>query len=371
MSSGQAEEAAAALAVATDSFDPELLPVEHATAANMLGAALRACGRGGEAVSVLIDAAEEFSANGRPLEAGAALFNLGLVRREAGDRSGAVSCLKRARALLDPARVPVSASAAARELGSALFEGGDLGPAVTELKEAVDLAARAGDRAAMGAAANALGLAHLAAGCFDAGVGSLAIAVDANPRSVRPEGYAMAKANLALAYEQMGEASRSRQAARQALSVPGAPRPIQVQARELLTRLGPGPLDLFAVLDDEPRERWPAVLREEMTRWVALGAAARLVETKEWVAGQTARVAQGGDLAEAWVGVLLELPPQDMELVVGATLGALAERSTAERQRFRAQVSSAMVRFHAPQWLRLKDTFNRVSAELGQDDGWG
>jgi hypothetical protein len=30
-----------------------------------------------------------------------------------------------------------------------------------------------------------------------------------------------------------------------------------------------------------------------------------------------------------------------------------------------------MIRFHPPQWMRLKDTFNRLAEEAGHEPSWG
>ena len=68
--------------------------------------------------------------------------------------------------------------------------------------------------------------------------------------------------------------------------------------------------------------------------------------------------------AEAWLGGLLELPPEWMETLIRSALEVLGSRDAAAKERFRADVSSAAARFHVPQLLRLEETFRRIAAEL-------
>lgn len=175
----------------------------------------------------------------------------------------------------------------------------------------------------------------------------------------------MAKANLAVAYERAGVAARARLAARQALAAPLIPQPVADQASAVMERLGDPPGDLAVVILEEPAERRPALVREEVVRWADAGMAERRREAAAWVGAQIAAHGAGIDLCEAWLGALLELPPEAMEDLIRAALAGLAERPTDDRERFRSQVSSAMARFHVPQWMRLKDTFNRLAVELG------
>lgn len=366
-SAGRLGDAETALATAVQLFDPERLPVEHAKALNALGAVLRLAGRAREAADVFERAATVFAEAGRPLEQGAALFNLGLVRREAGKSPAAA--FTRARGLLDPTRVPAQAAAAARELGTALLTAGELDEAADVLEHALALAERIGDPAEAGAAANALGLAQLAAGRTSKAIASFRRASVSHPRTIRPHEYAMVKANLALAHERATDEARARLAARQAAGVPGAPRAAMTQAAEVLDRLGrgPGTDDLLAVLDSEPCERRPALVREELLRWADAQRAEQEAEARAWIAGQLGRGETGPELAEAWLAGLLELPPGEMEALIASTLRALGSFGTGERERFRSQTTSAMSRFHAPQLIRLRDTFVRLAAELDGD----
>jgi tetratricopeptide (TPR) repeat protein len=367
---GRHEEGELALARAAELLDPDGLPVEHATALNARGAALRLLGRHEEAAAAFTQASRGFAAAERPLERGAAEFNLGLVQRELGVPDDALTALGRARELLDPTAAPAQACAAAREEAATLLTLGRLGDAAAVAGEAEELAVRAGDEAGRGASANVRGLALLGLEQPEDAAAAFRDAAAASPRSVRPDGYAMAKANLALALERAGDAPRGRLAARQALGVAGGPPPVREQARAVLERLGDRPGDLLRVLDDEPRDAWPAVLREEVARWADAAEAERDGELEQWVGGLLARPAAVDDLAEAWLGVVLELPPQAMDAVLAAALRALEPHPPREHARFRATVERASARFHVPQLLRLRDTFARLAHGLGVEDAW-
>lgn len=347
------------------------LPVEYAKSLNALGAVLRSTGRPAGAAEVFGRAAEEFEQAEQVLEHGAARFNLGLVLGELGRPLAALDSFDRARELLDAQRVPVQAAAAARERGAILLALGRFQEACEALEEAVGLARRAGDLASVGAAANALGLAQLAGGRPQEAAESLRLATSAHPKSLRAEAHAMAKANLALAYERLGEAPRARLAALQAVATPEAAPPTRAQAEAVLERLGRRVGELAEVLDLEPPDRWAGTIREEMGRWLEMGGDERRDEAAAWITGQLSRPERGVELAEAWLGAMLELPPEAMEQVIASSLEALGPRDPEERKRFRGQVSQAMARFHVPQWMRLKDTFNATAIRFGQEEGWG
>lgn len=361
---GRLEEAGRELTVACELFRPDQLPTEHAKAANALGAVQRMAGRYDDAARTFRSAAGLFGQAGLPLEQGAALYNLGLVERERGG-GGALAPLEQARSLLDPARVPAQAAAAARELGAALLAAGRPDDALAPLEAAVDLADTAGDRAGLGGAANALGLAHLAAGHGEEAVRALEQAVAAHPRSVRPDAYAMAKANLALALEAQGRRSRARLAASQALGSPEVPAPVRTQAETVLGRVGSEPGAVWAVLDEGQPERWAAVVREEVVRWEGVGDGERDGECEAWVAGQLDRPATADDAAEAFLAALVELPPAAMETMVRSVLVAVGRLDGAVQERFAGQCSRALARFPVPQLLRMKDTFTAVAADIG------
>ncbi|MBW3653781.1 MAG: hypothetical protein KY433_09350 [Actinobacteria bacterium] len=368
---GEFERAEAALVRAAELFDPRALTSEHGKAMNALGSVLRLAGRPAEAAEVFVRAAAAFRAADLLAEHGAACFNLGLVRRETDDVDGAIAVFAEARKLFEQANAPAHAAAAARELGAARFAAGDLDAARDVLDGSVELAARAGDEAGAGAAANVLGLVELAAGRAREAVEAFAVAAAANPRSVRREDYAMAKANLALAHEAAGQHRRARIAARQALAVASAAPPVRAQAEAALARLGTEPDDAVAVVDGEQDQGVrAAIVREELARWVDAGDAERRAEAGAWIDAQLARPARAVALAEAWVGGLLELPPPDMETVIRGVVEALRERPAGAQERFRSDVASAAARFHVPQLLRLRDEFNRIAAELGEQPAW-
>jgi len=366
---GRLEEAARALETASSLFDPQNLPEEHAKSQNAFGAVLRLQGRPAEAAHAFEEAAALFEQSGAALERGAAEFNLGLVHRDLGDLQAAIRSFEAARALLDSAKVPSQAAGAARELGVSLLQAGDGEGAIGYLEAGMKLAERGGDRPGLGATANVLGLAYLSLGDLQLAVEALQAAVATNPRTIRPDAYAMAKANLALAYEQAGDAPRARLAARQALQLGAAAGPVEAQAAEILGRLGNPPGDLLAALDAEDAAAWPAMVREELIRWIGAPSQVCRAETHAWIAGVAARREAAGDLAEAWLGALLELPPQEMERAITATLQALASRDQEIQTRFRSAVSGAMPRFHSPQFMRMKDAFARIASSSGVE-GW-
>lgn len=365
---GRYEEAEQALAVAAELFGPDRMPVEHAKALNARGAALRAAGRPREAIGCFDRAAAAFAALGQPLEHGAALFNLGLSRRDLGEDP--VEVFGRARELLDPDRVPAHAAAAARELGAALFVAGRGAEATPVLSEAVALAERGHDLAGLGAAANTLGLVHLAQDRAKDAVEILRAAAAAHPRTVRPDGHGMAKANLALAHERDGDAVRARLAARQALGIPGVAEPVVHTASAVLTRLGDDPGRLLDVLDDEPVERWPVLVREELMRWNEAWPEERTVEAEAFVSGVLDRPRVGAELVAAWLGGLLELPPQAMQALATDAVLALRGQGAERVERFRAWVARGCARFQVPQMDRLTRTFEAIAARSGGPASW-
>lgn len=365
--SGRFREAERALAVAAELFGPDRRPTEHAKAVNARGAALRATGELAEAAVCFQAAASIFEKVDLPLERGAALFNLGLVRRELGEDP--VECFQQARVLFDPARVPGHAAAAARELGAALLTAGEHTRAIDVLGEAVTLAERAQDLPGLGVALNTLGLAQLAGGRAREAVESFVGAVGGHPRTLRPEAYAMAKANLALAHERIDEPVRARLAARQALGVPGVPTAVCATAAGVLQRLGPGPGEILDVLDLEPEQRWPALVREELVRWSDAWPEDLATEADAFVDGVLTRPG-AAELVATWLGGLLELPAGSMSTVVIATLHALHRYRAEQVERFRSLVARGCARFHIPQMDRLTRIFEDLAAEHGGPRSW-
>ena len=366
---GRAGEAAEVLEEAADLFAG--LPHQQARARNLLGAALRMDGRLDGAAAAFEAALAGFEAEGQALEAAASAYNLGLVQAQTGDHGAARDSFEAARERFNGMGATVQAAAAGRELGAALLAIGEPERAVEVMRSAVDASAGAGDRVGQAAGANTLGLALLAGGRTAEAIEALRSATGAHPRGVRPGGYAMAKANLALAYEAHGDHPRARLAAAQAAGTPGADAPVRAQAEAVLDRLGRNEGDLAAVLDDEPPERWLAVTGEELARLVDADDGERRRSAAGWIQGQLDRPGQGPERAESWLGALLELPPPAMEQLIRTTLEALAAREEDDRQSFRSQTSQAMGRFNVPQWMRLQSFFSRAAEDLGLGGRWG
>lgn len=310
-----------------------MLPLEHAKALNALGAAFRAGGRLDDAASAFRQAAEVSAASGGRREQGAAVFNLGLVERERGRLDDATAFFAQASDLLGTAR-----GAALRELGTLLLGKGEIASATAALDDAVTSHAEVGDELGHGAAANALGLAHLAAGTVGDAIVAFRDALGAYPRTTRPHEFAMVKANLSVAYEQANDLPRARLAARQALNVRDTPAAVTEQARAVLDRHGPVTDDVVVVLADEPADRWPVILREEVVHWTRCDAEG-LVDANP-----------SPDLIEAWLGALLELPPDHMQRAIATTLQVADEE-------FAEAVRAVLPRFHHPQMLRLEAAF--------------
>lgn len=367
---GRLAEAAEALDVAMKLFAPAGLEIERAKATNARGAVFRLGGDLESATDTFRRASEAFAAADLPRDEGAALFNLGLVQRDAEEYDAAASSFRAARRCFDPHSAPAESAAAGRELGGVLLTGGELAEASEVLQAALPLAGQAGDMAGLGAVANLLGLVYLGDGGGGDPVAAFRDAAGAHPRSVRPAEHAMAKANLALAHERAGAPDHAYVAAAQALGIPEAAAPVRAQTTAVLERLGERPGAVHAVLDTEPADRWPVVVREELVRWADAEPVARRAECGGWVDGQLTRPA-AADLAEAWLGGLLELPPESITGLVRATLEALAERPSEAAESFRGTVSRAVVRFPIPQWMRLKEIFNGEAARLGQETSWG
>ena len=368
---GALDQAEEAFTTAAALFDARGARPEHAKALNGLGATLRADGRLDLAARALEHAAAGLRAAGLSLDEGAAQFNLGLVLGDSGDRDRAAEAFARAAHLLDPAAVPAQAAAAMRELGAAHLAAGRTSQAEAALENAVALADRARDEAARAAAANTLGLARLAAGEPARAVDALATAVATSPRNARPEAFAMAKANLALAYEQTAATAHARLAARQALAVPAAPDAVRTQAAQVLARLGAVDVDLRIALEDLPNDEARArLVREELARAAELGASERVDAMGEWIDAHVASSLEPADVAELWLGGLLELPPDALEALVASAIEAAADVGIEARETFREGVSRAMARFHIPQWMRLQDVFSQAAGAAGDPGPW-
>lgn len=365
----QSREALQALRTSLQWF-PAPMVIERAKVLNLAGAALRAEGEHEVATEAFTWAARVFAEQGLSAEHGAALFNLALVQRDAGEHRRAAEGFARAREQLAAGAVGPQAAAALQQ-GTALLEAGDADGAVAALHDAVSLAERGAEREMLGAAANALGLALRAAGRTTEAIDAFGLAVAANPRSLRPAEFAMTKANLALAYEDAGDAPRSRFEARHALGVADAAPPVHNQAQAIIDRTEPidGSL-LLSVLDGTAQDGWAATVREEVARWAAVPPAERNADVAAWVQGQAQR---GGDAAAVHhlvLGALLELPPADLDTVVAAIVEGAGDLAPDDADRVRSAIVRAMALFPVPQLLRLRDRFNDVAAELGQEASW-
>lgn len=368
---GRAKEAAADLTAARSGFGTAGLALELAKAENMLGVAWRELGDLDRAAGAFGAAAADFARLDQPLEEAAAAYNHGLVRRLLGDAEQGWAALSRALELFSAANLPVQTAAAGRELGALLFVEGRPAEAITLLSDALSRAREGGDPAGAGAAANALGLAYLAAEAPGDAVGAFRAAAGAHPRSLRPAEHAMAKANLALAHERLVDHARARLAAGQALAVRATPAPVRQQAAALLGRLPPATgSELFDVLEREPAQEWPGVLRDEVTRWGDCAPAERATAAGHWVRGVLRRAGRGPELTEAVLNALLELPPAAYERIVEAIVSATSPLSDADAARFRAVSRSGMARFPVPQWQRLAATFERAAERAGTGAGW-
>lgn len=358
------------LAVAQEVFGRVGMRLEQAKATLMGGIAMRQAGQPACAVALLTEAGQAFSQLDQAAEEAAASYNLGLVLGENGNGAEARETLARAKILFLRAGHPAQAGSAARELGASLLTAGEPDAATAQLVEALELATQAGDGVGAGSAANVLGLAHLAAGNAEVAVGAFRDAAGMHPRSVRPAEHAMAKANLALALERAGESDRARLAALQARAVPGADVTVVAQCERLLQELRGTGDELFSVLEREPQERWQAVVRDEVLRWVDSDPVVGEAESSAWVRGLLARPGAAPALGEALLGVLVELPPPAYLDVVGLVVRATSRCEEQDAERFRAITRSTMARFPLPQFQRMAGTFDRVAAEAGEPTRW-
>jgi len=363
-----------ALRLVTDAhaiFDRLGMRLEQAKALTMKGVAEREAGQLDPARHSFTRAVAAFEELDQPAEQGAACFNLGLVLQEQHQTALAQAAMAAARGLFLQSGQPAQAGAASREQGAALLRSGHAEQALPLLTEAATLAEHGGDLAGLGAAANVLGLAHLALNSPHDAIAALGRAVGAFPRSMRPAEHAMAKANLATAYEQGGNAARARLAARQARAIPDADPQVLAQAQQVLDRLnGDAGPDLLAVLDAEPADRWTAIVREEAVRWCGAEPAERLAAVGGFLDGLLARPGAAYDVAESLLAVVLELSPEPYERLVRTLVQATGSRDEDDRERLQALLGSAMARFAIPQWQRLAGSLNAAAVDLGHDASW-
>jgi len=345
--------------------------LERAKALTMRGVAEREADQLDPARHSFTCAVAAFEELDQPAEQGAACFNLGLVLQAQHRDALARAAMAAAYELFLRSDQSAQAGAAAREQGGALLRAGDPRQALPLLTEAATLAERGGDLAGLGAASNALGLAHLALDSPHDAVVALGRAVGAFPRTMRPAEHAMAKANLATAYERAGNPARARLAARQARAIPGADPQVLAQAQQVLDRLsGDAGPDLLAVLDAEPADRWTAIVRDEALRWCGAEPADRLAAVGGVLDGLLARPGTAYDAAESLLAVVLELSPEPYERLVTTIAQAAGAREEDDRVRLQALLGSAMARFAIPQWQRLAGSLNAAAVVLGHDTSW-
>lgn len=368
---GRISDSALALHTAREIFAAVGMRLEAAKALVMSGVAAREGGQPELARASFLAAATAFADLEQPAEEGAARFNLGLVLTDLGETEEALTPFASAHDLFLKAGQVSQAGAARREQATVWLRSGHPGRAVGLLTEAVELAGRGGDLPGLGAAANALGLARLSTDDVPGAVEAFAHAVGAYPRTLRPADHAMAKANLAVAYHQLGNAARARLTARQAAAVDEADARVRAQAEGVLAALlGGTPPELVDVLDSEPPDRWHAIVRDEVQRWSAVSRAERLDDVDRFLEAVLARPGGGYALAESLLGVLLELPPPPYEELVGVLVEVSGRRPEEVQDRVRAVVGSALARFPVPQWQRLVESLNTAARTAGLPGEW-
>lgn len=361
ISSGEIDEAQEHLTEAARVFQREGERSDEGKAVNMLGVALRDAGRTEQAAAAFATAAQIFDEEGDVAECGAALYNLGLAKRDTEDPEAAIELFSAAATIFEEAGVTAQTSAARRELGTTLLGQGEHERAREVLAEAVAWGRTAGDLAALGYASTMLGLTYLAMDRCDEAIAALRDAVGAHPRNIRGEAYAVAKANLAVAYERGGDTPRARLSARQVLVLDDVPESAREVAQAVLDRRPGESGDLARVLVDEPRERWEGLVREEVIRWVETDEETRRAEVGAWMAAVAEDREQTQDLLEAWFGAMLELPPESMDRLVASTVIALGQLPPEVGERFPRDANRAMARFHTPQMMRLQSAFEETA----------
>lgn len=369
---GRAAEARGLLSTSHDLFARVGMALEQAKALMMCGVSHREVGDLERAVACFTDAADTFDELGERAEQGAAAYNLSVALAAMGRTPTALAAMARAADLLESTGQLPQAAAAYREQGATLLQTDRAGQAVPLLERSAELARQTGDLAGLGAASNILGLARLALEDSSGAVAALTEAVGAYPRTLRPREHAMSKANLALAYEQNANPARARLSARQVASLPQLDPQVTAQVQGILRRLSDAETsDLFAVLDQEVPDQWPAVVREETTRWSLGGSDVRNRGVTLFLLGVLERPADSYALAEALLAVVLELPPDSYDELIQAL--ALATSRLPEddaRVRVGSVFSSALARFAMPQWQRTVAALNTASIELGEPANW-
>ncbi len=360
-----------ALRTCAELFEQQGRELEQAKAHNLLGATRLHLDDVDGAAEELRLAAGTFERLGQPLEHAATRFNLGLVLRRRGEAEPAMGCFAEALTTFEQAGALPQASAAARELGGSQLELDDPGAAAQSLEHGLELAKATGERVHVGTVANLLGLARLGTEEPVAAEEALRLAASAHPRQLDPEQHAMVTANLALAHERLGAVSRARLAAWRALQIPNAAPAVCAQARAVLDRLGPPTRDLIEVLDQHgSSEDWTEEVGPSLTALLDADEHERQRLLGHWIDGQLASPLDGTEVGATLCAVLLELPGEQMTVLVRSLLTALQDREPEVADGFRRQMQRAMARFHLPQWQRLQTIFERLAREVGDPGGW-
>lgn len=339
------------------------LPAEWAKVLNALGAILRARGRPGAAEDAFGHAARVFGEQGLALDEAAAWFNLGLVTLDQGAVETARQWFEQAAGGFPADTAPLQRSAALREQGGAVLVLGRAEEALPLLQEARRLAETEPHPDTVAAASNVAGIALLELDRVDDARSSFAAAVANAPPGTRPEMQAMARANLALAYQLAGDRHRARLLARQVLTMPAAVAAVVDQAHEIIARVGDRPGGFVRLLLETPDEERIPLTRAEMARWLRLDDRRRTREVGAWIDEQPSDRTSRASIAEPWLATLLELPPSDLTALADAVDTALRDRPAEDAEAFRTGVSAAMIRFHEPQWRRLRVAFRFEDAD--------
>jgi hypothetical protein len=146
--------------------------------------------------------------------------------------------------------------------------------------------------------------------------------------------------------------------------------PVRAQAEAILERLGPSESDLRTVLEREPPDGRALIVREELLRSVDAGDVELAADMRAWIAVHVGSALEPVEVAELWLGGLLEVTPDALERIARSAVTVARGSSEQDQETFRSAVSRAMARFHVPQWMRLQDVFSRAAADAGDPRPW-
>jgi len=145
---------------------------------------------------------------------------------------------------------------------------------------------------------------------------------------------------------------------------------VRLQAAAAAARLGREDGDLLAVLQALADVERAAVAREERARGADAGKAERAVDARAWLRAVLGWPGDPAEAAEVWLGGLLELPADRLELLAGDAVRAVDGLAPEDRETVRTAVSRALARFHVPQMVRLQDVFAQAAREAGDPGPW-